>query len=88
VLEGIAYVQQGVSSSAAVFIPITCPCILSKGPPELPSAIAASVTIAFNIGGSSSSSPSSSSKSRTLTPTLLTTPLVSRLEKDCSSRNG
>jgi hypothetical protein len=49
VLNGIAYVQHGVSSSAAVFILITSPFKFSKGPPELPSAIAASVTTAFSI---------------------------------------
>ena len=38
-----------VPESIAVFIPTTCPCIFSKGPPELPGFIGASVWIAFGI---------------------------------------
>ena len=38
-----------VPEKIAVFIPISSPCILSKGPPELPGFIGASVWIVFGI---------------------------------------
>jgi len=59
-----------VAENMAVFIPITCPCVLSRGPPELPGFIGASVWIVF---GMENPIPEAAGSNR---PTPLTIPVV------------